>query len=102
MTRRLTPAPTSVALRPTFPAWALPTRLQPGSPLLSPRPITSRIGFGGGSFGDSTDLASGSDDAFPALWTDSTNRQTVVWWYGFDFVPTVTNQQDVVTASARF
>lgn len=22
-----------------------------------------------------------------------------VWWYGFEFVPTPTNQQDVVTAS---
>ena len=70
--------------------------------LVSTHPINSRIGFGGGFFGDYTDLAAGSDDAFHALWTDSNNRQTVVWWYGFEFVPTVTNQQDVVTASGRF
>jgi len=70
--------------------------------VVSTHPINSRIGFGGGFFGDYTDLAAGSDNAFHALWTDSNNKQTVVWWYGFEFVPTVTNQQDVVTASGNF
>ncbi len=65
-------------------------------------PINSRYGFGGGFFGDYTDMAVGSDDIFHALWTDSNNQQTVVWWYGFQFVPTPNHQQDVVTAAGSF
>ncbi|HEX6477914.1 MAG TPA: sialidase family protein [Ktedonobacteraceae bacterium] len=65
-------------------------------------PINSRYGFGGGFFGDYTDLAVGSDNAFHALWTDTNNQQDVVWWYGYQFVPTLTNQQDVVTAAGSF
>jgi len=41
----------------------------------------------------------GSDNVFHALWTDTNNKQTVVWFYGFEFVPTQINQEDVVTAS---
>ena len=67
--------------------------------LASTHPINTRNGFGGGFFGDYTDLAVGSDDVFHAFWTDSNNQQNVVWFYGFEFVPTPINQQDVVTAS---
>ena len=65
-------------------------------------PINTRYGFGGGFFGDYTDIAAGSDDNFHAFWTDSNNQQPVVWFYGFQFVPTQTNQQDVVTAAGSF
>lgn len=65
-------------------------------------PINTRHGFGGGFFGDYTDLAVGSDGVFHALWTDSNNQQQVHWWYGFEFVPTPINQQDVVTASGNY
>jgi hypothetical protein len=37
-----------------------------------------------------------------ALWTDTNNKQTVTWWYGFQFVPTVINQEDVVTNAGNF
>ena len=30
------------------------------------------------------------------------NKQSVVWFYGFEFVPTQINQEDVVTASGNF
>lgn len=66
---------------------------------LSTHPINTRNGFGGGFIGDYTDLAVGTDEVFHALWTDSNNRQTVVWFYGAEFVPTVINQEDVVTAA---
>jgi len=66
---------------------------------VSTHPINTRNGFGGGFIGDYTDLAVGSDNAYHAFWTDTNNKQTVVWWYGFEFVPTVINQEDVVTAS---
>jgi hypothetical protein len=33
------------------------------------------------------------------LWTDTNNKQTVVWFYGLQFVPTILNQEDIVTAS---
>lgn len=66
------------------------------------QPINSRYGFGGGFFGDYTDIAVGPDNAFHAVWTDSNNVQTVVWWYGFQFVPTLVHQQDIVTASGTF
>jgi len=65
-------------------------------------PINTRHGFGGGFFGDYTDLAVGSDGVFHAFWTDSNNQQTVVWWYGFEFVPTLINQQDVVLRSGSY
>jgi hypothetical protein len=69
---------------------------------VSTHPINTRNGFGGGFIGDYTGLAVGSDNVFHALWTDTNNRQTVTWFYGFEFVPTVINQEDVVTASGSF
>jgi hypothetical protein len=69
---------------------------------VSTHPINTRNGFGGGFFGDYTDLAVGPDNAFHAFWTDSNNKQTVVWFYGLQFTPTVINQEDVVTASGSF
>jgi hypothetical protein len=66
------------------------------------QPINTRNGFGGGFFGDYTDIAVGSDNVFHALWTDSNEKQTVVWFYGFEFVPTVINQEDIVTAKGSF
>jgi hypothetical protein len=65
-------------------------------------PINTRLGFGGGFFGDYTDIAVGSDNVFHALWTDSNNRQTVVWFYGFEFTPTGINQEEVVTGKGNF
>jgi hypothetical protein len=65
-------------------------------------PINSRYQFGGGFIGDYTDIAVGSDNKFHALWTDTNNVQTVVWWYGFQFVPTAIHQQDVVVRSGNF
>ena len=65
-------------------------------------PINTRLGFGGGFFGDYTDIAVGSDNVFHALWTDSNDRQTVVWFYGFEFTPTPINQEDIVTATGSF
>jgi hypothetical protein len=64
--------------------------------------INTRLGFGGGFFGDYTDIAVGSDNVFHALWTDSNDRQTVVWFYGFEFTPTLINQEDIVTATGSF
>ena len=49
---------------------------------VSTHPINTRNGFGGGFFGDYTDIAVGSDNVFHAFWTDSNNMQTVVWFYG--------------------
>jgi hypothetical protein len=69
---------------------------------VSTQPINTRYGFGGGFFGDYTDIAVGSDDVFHAFWTDTNNVQTVVWWYGFQFVPTSIHQQDVVVGSGKF
>jgi hypothetical protein len=65
-------------------------------------PINSRYQFGGTFIGDYTDLAVDSNDNFHAIWTDTNNVQTVVWWYGFQFVPTSVHQQDVVTDTASF
>ncbi len=65
-------------------------------------PINTRNGFGGGFFGDYTDIAVGSDNVFHALWTDSNDLQTVVWFYGFEFVPTAIHQEDIVTVSGSF
>jgi len=65
-------------------------------------PINTRYHFGGGFIGDYTCLAVGSDNVFHAVWTDTNNVQTVTWWYGDEFVPTVVHQQDIVTASGHF
>jgi hypothetical protein len=70
-----------------------------GVQMASTHPINTRNGFGGGFIGDYTALAVGSDDVFHAFWTDTNNKQDVVWFYGFEFVPTSINQEDVVTAS---
>jgi hypothetical protein len=69
---------------------------------VSTHPINTRNGFGGGFFGDYTDIAAGSDDVFHALWTDSNNKQNVVWFYGAQFIPTAINQEDIATASGSF
>jgi hypothetical protein len=66
------------------------------------QPINTRYQFGGGFIGDYTDVAVGTDNVFHALWTDTNNLQTVVWWYGFQFVPTSIHQQDVVTAAGSY
>lgn len=70
--------------------------------IVSTHPINTRNGFGGGFFGDYTDIAAGSDDVFHALWTDSNNKQTIVWFYGTQFVPTLINQEDIATASGSY
>jgi hypothetical protein len=71
--------------------------------IVTTHPINTRYGFGGGFFGDYTDIAAGSDDVFHALWTDSNNVQSVTWFYGFQFVPTTPiHQQDIATASGKF
>lgn len=70
-----------------------------GVTMVSTHPINTRNGFGGGFIGDYTDLAVGSNNVFHAFWTDTNNKQNVVWFYGFEFVPTSINQEDVVTAS---
>jgi hypothetical protein len=69
--------------------------------LVSTHPINTRYGFGGTFFGDYTDISANSG-TFHAFWTDSNNVQSVVWWYGFEFVPTAIHQQDVVTGSGNF
>lgn len=70
--------------------------------IVTTHPINTRNGFGGGFFGDYTDIAAGPDNTFHALWTDSNNQQTVVWFYGAQFVPTPINQEDIATASGSF
>ena len=70
--------------------------------LVTTHPINTRYQFGGGFIGDYTDIAVDSDNTFHAFWTDTNNLQTVVWWYGFQFVPTKVHQQDVVTAAGNF
>lgn len=65
-------------------------------------PINSRHGFGGGFFGDYTDIAAGSDGMYHAIWTDSNNQQSVDWFYGFEFANgTMTNQQDIAVYSGQ-
>lgn len=64
--------------------------------------INTRYGFGGGFFGDYTDIAVGTDNTFHAFWTDSNNLQTVVWFYGAQFTPTSIHQEDVATGSGSF
>jgi len=73
-----------------------------GSSIATTQPINTRYGFGGGFFGDYTDIAAGSDDVFHALWTDSNNVQNVTWFYGFEFVSTPIHQQDIATAKGKF
>jgi len=63
------------------------------------QPINTRYGFGGGFFGDYTDMAAGSDNVAHAFWTDSNSVQNVTWFYGLEFVSTPIHQQDVVTGS---
>ena len=41
-------------------------------------------------------------NVFHAFWTDTNNVQSVVWFYGFEFVPTATHQQDIATAAGSF
>ncbi len=66
-------------------------------------PINSRYGFGGGFIGDYTSLAVGPDNVFHAVWTDTNNKQSVDWWFGFEFASgTATHQQDIVTGSGNF
>lgn len=72
------------------------------SNIVTTHPINSRLQFGGGFIGDYTDIAVGSDNVYHALWTDGNNKQTVTWWYGYQFVPTVINQQDIVTNAGNF
>jgi hypothetical protein len=72
-----------------------------GTQMVSTHPINTRNGFGGGFIGDYTDLSVGTDNVFHAFWTDSNNKQNVIWFYGFEFVPTSINQEDVVTASGQ-
>lgn len=66
---------------------------------VSAHPINTRNGFGGGFIGDYSSVAVGADNVFHAFWTDTNNKQLVTWFYGFEFVPTSINQEDVVTAS---
>jgi hypothetical protein len=70
--------------------------------VVSTHPVNTRNGFGGGFIGDYTDLAVGSGNTFHAFWTDTNNKQYVTWFYGLQFVPTLINQEDVVTASGNF
>jgi hypothetical protein len=69
-----------------------------GVQMVSTHPINTRNGFGGGFIGDYTDLSVDSNDVFHALWTDTNEKQQVVWFYGLEFIPTTINQEDVVTA----
>jgi hypothetical protein len=66
------------------------------------QPINTRYGFGGGFFGDYTEIAVGPDNVFHALYTDSNDLQSVNWFYGFEFVPTLIHQEDIVIASGSF
>jgi hypothetical protein len=68
---------------------------------LTRQSINTRYNFSGGFIGDYTDIASGSDGVYHALWTDTNNTQSIDWWYGHDFGGIPANQQDVVTASGR-
>jgi hypothetical protein len=73
------------------------------SRIVTKHPINTRSQFGGGFIGDYTDLAVGSDNVYHALWTDTNNKQSVHWFYGFEFAAgTVINQEDVVTSAGNF
>src|SRR5438132_3848743 len=56
--------------------------LSGGTNLVTTQHINTRYGFGGGFFGDYTDMTAGSDNVFHAFWTDSNNEQSVHWFYG--------------------
>jgi hypothetical protein len=71
--------------------------LSGGTNVVTQQHINTRYGFGGGFFGDYTDMSAGSDNVSHAFWTDSNNEQTVTWFYGLEFTPTLIHQQDVVT-----
>jgi len=72
------------------------------SQIVTTHPINSRHGFGGGFIGDYTSIAVGKDNVFHAVWADTNNKQTVTWWFGFEFVPTTVNQQDIAIAKGTF
>lgn len=72
------------------------------SNVVTTHPINTRSQFGGGFIGDYTDIAVGSDNVFHAFWTDTNNKQAVIWFYGFEFVPTTINQEDVVVDNDNF
>jgi hypothetical protein len=73
------------------------------SKIVTTHPINTRSQFGGGFIGDYTDIAVGSDNVYHALWTDTNNKQSVHWFYGFEFAAgTVINQEDVVTSAGSF
>ena len=55
-----------------------------GTQKVSTHPINTRNGFGGGFIGDYTTVAVGSDNMFHAFWTDTNNKQNVVWFYGLE------------------
>jgi len=44
----------------------------------------------------------GLNGIFHAFWTDSNNEQYVHWFYGFEFVPTLIHQEDVVKSTGNF
>jgi hypothetical protein len=74
--------------------------LSGGTNIVTTQHINTRYGFGGGFFGDYTDMTAGSDNVFHAFWTDSNNEQYVHWFYGLEFTPTtLIHQQDVVTGA---
>ncbi len=70
--------------------------------IVTTHPINTRYHFGGGFIGDYTSIAVGSNNVFHAVWADTNNVQTVVWWYGFEFVPTSVHQQDIATDADSF
>lgn len=67
----------------------------------STAPVNTRYQFRGGFIGDYTDIASGSDGKYHALWTDTSNSQTINWWYGVDFGGILASQQDIATRSGQ-
>ena len=76
-------------------------KLGGGETTLTTQSINTRYNFRGGFIGDYTDIASGSDGLYHALWTDTNNTQTINWWYGTNFGGIQANQQDVVTRSGN-
>jgi hypothetical protein len=70
--------------------------------VVTTHPINTRNGFGGGFIGDYTDVAIGSDGVVHAFWTDSNNKQTVIWFYGLQFTPTPINQEDVAVWNGTY
>jgi hypothetical protein len=66
------------------------------------QPVNSQYQFGGGFIGDYTGIAVDSNNVFHAVWTDTNNVQSVVWFYGFQFTPTPIHQQDIAIATGNF